>query len=514
MCSRFGSFRSALRHTPNHFGLYRWSAYQFQMKAENAQKMLTRKDGRVMSTYEIEALFKNSGKILEEVAKDPKGYTPTHLDETEKLIADIRQVKLEYAPDQLKYISSNFMVWYHGYKAKQIFGNLHSISTQYDLNSTKKENQFNSFSKELLEWNKHLTNDMEIVWECLDGIDTKLLAKDMELEDEEEGDKLVRSFRTNCSLYLNNYNKYLFKSYDDIMQFSKSISFLEFDEQQLALTAAPFLGKFDVMHSLIDKMTAEKERETKKNPEILIDKVLDLPTGLDWYNLYCMYKEGSKYKQIIENWENDQDEFYEMNDRKALQRNVNDICWFTMDKFESKIVKCDVTSVDDNGNEIRAGTETEWEEIKKKYLDDEYNKLCDRITENNSLIRKMGNTCQIICLLGSEQSIFGSSILHLTGLWLNNFSNVNGDGDRILVTGKNALQMNDDGSGKDVRWLIHEEEWDLYQQYSINKDTVFVAGMCDTEQRIQSHEGKKLRIDNIPSVIRLRTQIQMTLSKH
>ena len=122
----------------------------------------------------------------------------------------------------------------------------------------------------------------------------------------------------------------------------------------------------------------------------------------------------------------------------------------------------------------------------------------------------MGNTCQIICLLGSEQSIFGESILHLTGLWLNNFNNINGDGDRILVLGKNSLQMNEDNKA----YLVHEEEWDLYQQYSVSKDKVFVAGICNTEQRIQSHEGKKLNVASIPSIVRLRTQIQMTLSKH
>eukprot|EP01084_Bolivina_argentea_P175564 304003_1 len=485
------------------------SKYHYQMQSEAARKMLIRKDGREMSTHEIQALFKNMGTLLDEVSKDPKHFRPTDIDGTDELISNLRQIQLEYAPAQLKYLSANFLIWYHGYKAKIIYENLNYISTQYDINSNKKENEFNKFSTELLLWNKYLTDDMNIVWELLDNIDTKILQKEGEIEDEEDMIKIIGNLRINCSLYLNNYEKYLLKSYENIMDFSRSITFLEFSEAELVLTAAPFLGKFDVMNGLIDKLTDEKERECKKNPEILIDKILDLPSGLNWFNLYNMYKNNSKYKEIINNWENEYDLFYDKND---IQRNVNDLCWFKMDNFQSNVLNVFI------GNEgINIGNDeikTDWETIKEKYLNVEYNKQCDIITENNSLIRKMGATCEIICLLGSEQSIFGESILHLTGMWLNNFNNINGDGDRILLKGKNILQMHDlKDKNNNQAYLIHEETWDLFQQYSIDKNNIFVAGMCDTEQRIQSYNGEKLYIQNIPNVIRLRTQIQMTLTK-
>ena len=93
----------------------------------------------------------------------------------------------------------------------------------------------------------------------MEGIDVDVLRREMEMEDDEEMMKMVRSLRLNASLYLEDYHRFLMRSYDDIMTFSQSITFLEFDEAQLALTAAPFLGKFDVLYSLMDRLTAEKE---------------------------------------------------------------------------------------------------------------------------------------------------------------------------------------------------------------------------------------------------------------
>merc|ERR1712228_657083 len=233
------------------------------------------------------------------------------------------------------------------------------------------------------------------------------------------------------------------------------------------------------------------------NTEVLLDKVLDLPTGLNWNNLYKMYQDGSKYKEIITKWENAKDLY-----STHHQNNMNDLAFFKMDNFESSILKIDVF-----------GNNEDWTSLKNKYLDAEYNKECDQITMNNSLIHRMGNTAQIICLLGSEQSIFGESILHLTGLWLTNFENSNGDGDRVLVSGKNKLPMNATEGNETQRFLVHEEEWDLFQQYSISKDMIYMAGTCYTEQRIQSNLGEKLDVPDVPNLVRIKTQIQMTLSR-
>ena len=284
------------RHHAPTVSLFQWSQYQYQIQAENARKLLIRKDGRQMSQHEIESLFKNIGTILEDVAKDPKGYQPSELEETEELMSNLRQIQLEYAPPQLQYLSSNFMIWFHGLKGKRVYKELHHISTQYDHRSGRKENAFSVFSDKLLKWSSMQSDDMQTVWALLDGIDVDLLRREMEMEDDEEMTKMVRSLRLNASLYLDDYHRFLMRSYDDIMTFSQSITFLEFDEAQLALTAAPFLGKFDVLYSLMDRLTAEKERECRKSPEILVEKVVDLPTGLNWFHLYKMYDAGSRWK--------------------------------------------------------------------------------------------------------------------------------------------------------------------------------------------------------------------------
>ena len=467
--------------------------YSYQMQAENARKMLTRKDGRTMTTHEIQAIFKNIGTILDDVSKDPKGYTPTDIDGTEELMSNLRQIRLEYAPDQLAYLSANFLMWFHSFYAKKVYADLHHISVQYDIHQKKKENEFNKFSQQMLKWSTYLTSDMEIVWDILNEIDIAVLAKEGGIEDEEEMMKIIRNLRTNAALHIEDYSGYLLKMYDDIMAFSKSINFLEFDEAQLALTASPFLGKFDVCSSLIDRLATEKERECKRDKEVLLDKVLDLPCGLNWFNLYKMYQDCSKYKEIISQWE---DSKLVSEQQQSSGRNRKDLCWFKMDDFRSSILKIDVY-----------GNDADWSELRSKYLDSEYIAECDQITMNNSLIKRMGNTAQIICLLGSEQSIFGESILHLTGLWLSNFENSNGDGDRVLVSGRNMLQMNEE------RYLVHEEEWDLSQTYSLSEDVIYLAGICYTEQRIQSSDGDKLDVPNVPNLVRIKTQIQMTLNR-
>merc|ERR1719445_1301851 len=112
-----------------------------------------------------------------------------------------------------------------------------------------------------------------------------------------------------------------------------------------------------------------------------------------------------------------------------------------MDQFESKVLDVRVGRIDESRGGIEVATESEWQDIRARYLDSEYNAECDAITRNNSLVRKMGSSCQVICLLGSQQSLFGESILHLTGMWLDKCDNACGDGDRILVLGKNITQM-------------------------------------------------------------------------
>eukprot|EP01084_Bolivina_argentea_P246165 412031_1 len=100
-----------------------------------------------MTVHEMQSLFKNIANILEEVSKDPKHYEPTHIDEVEELISSIREIKLEYAPPQLRFLSSNFMVWFHGWKAKKVYNDLHHISSS-NYNSNK-ISQFNEFSLSL-----------------------------------------------------------------------------------------------------------------------------------------------------------------------------------------------------------------------------------------------------------------------------------------------------------------------------------------------------------------------------
>ena len=155
-----------------------------------------------------------------------------------------------------------------------------------------------------------------------------------------------------------------------------------------------------------------------------------------------------------------------------------------------------------------------WSELRDRYLDSEYNAQCDLLTAQNSLLRKMGSAVQVICVLGSEQSFFGESMLHLTGMWLHKMGNGNGDGDRVLLNGHNKTMMDGlkDAEGQQA-FLVQQESWDLVQQYSIDKDTIFVAGICETEQRIESQRGHTLRVHNVPSVIRIKTQIQMALSR-
>ena len=65
-----------------------------------------------------------------------------------------------------------------------------------------------------------------------------------------------------------------------------------------------------MFYALITKLTAERERQCQKSSQTLIQKVLDLPTGLDWFGFYRMYS----------------------------KKNVTDLCWFKMDSFESKVM--------------------------------------------------------------------------------------------------------------------------------------------------------------------------------
>lgn len=39
-------------------------------------------------------------------------------------------------------------------------------------------------------------------------------------------------------------------------------------------------------------------------------------------------------------------------------------------------------------------------------------------------------------------------------------------------------------------------------------NNIHVAGICNTQQRIQSYHKQKLNIPNVPSYVRIRTQIQ------
>ena len=200
LLSRCHPLRTSCRNVQNvqrHYGppisLYQWSQYRYQINAENARKLLMRKDGRQMSQHEIESLFKNIGTILEDVAKDPKGYQPSELEGTEELMSNLRQIQLEYAPPQLQYLSSNFMIWFHGLKGKRVYAELHRISTQYDHRSGRKENAFSEFADKLLKWSSVQSVDMQTVWSLLDGIDVDLFRREMEMDDDEEMTKMVRS---------------------------------------------------------------------------------------------------------------------------------------------------------------------------------------------------------------------------------------------------------------------------------------------------------------------------------
>ncbi len=136
----------------------------------------------------------------------------------------------------MRFLSSNFLIWYHGYKAKTVYANLNYISTQNDTNDRHtKERQFKAFSNDLLRWNAFLDADMQSVWDLLANIDTSVLQKEGEIEDEEEMRKMITNLRMNCALYLGDYTQYLSHSYETIMEFSKNIAFLEFSEAELAV---------------------------------------------------------------------------------------------------------------------------------------------------------------------------------------------------------------------------------------------------------------------------------------
>merc|ERR1712032_107999 len=101
-----------------------------------------------MSQHEIESLFKNMGGILEEVGRDPKGYQPLESKETEDLMVSLRQIQLEFAPPQLQYLASNFMIWFHGWKGKRVYAELQHIAT---TGTAKRETAFADFRQRLLD---------------------------------------------------------------------------------------------------------------------------------------------------------------------------------------------------------------------------------------------------------------------------------------------------------------------------------------------------------------------------
>ncbi len=76
---------------------------------------------------------------------------------------------------------------------------------------------------------------MQSVWDLLANIDTSVLRKEGEIEDEEEMRKMITNLRMNCALYFGDYTQYLSHSYETIMEFSKNIAFLEFSEAELAV---------------------------------------------------------------------------------------------------------------------------------------------------------------------------------------------------------------------------------------------------------------------------------------
>ena len=102
--------------------------YQAQQQQEDMKQLLTLRDGKSMSSYELESLFKNISTVIGEVSKDPKNYEPNDLDEIEKLSSSVREIRLEYAPTVFRFLCSNFMVWYHGWKGKKVYNNLYNIS--------------------------------------------------------------------------------------------------------------------------------------------------------------------------------------------------------------------------------------------------------------------------------------------------------------------------------------------------------------------------------------------------
>ena len=544
----------------------------------------------------MQSLFKSVSQLLDEISRDPAGYEPIDMDAVNQLMTDIRQIRLEYAPPQLKFISSNFMVWYHQFTARQMAANMRKMQVMPVDVETESESEtdscsssviasrYQAYHRRIIEWSRFLSPDMEIVWNLLADIDTTTLAKDMDIEDEDDMLKILRNLRVNCALYLSDH-QHLKDSVDDVLIFNKSLNFLEKDELLLAVTASPFIGNFDLMVEVIDRMydgykaeQEQKKQKQKQNNKKVDNNImrlaeyldtLNLPTGISYFELYRMCKWDDAIRQIINEWQDRH--LLAMNDvqlahvrkRKAMTKkkkkdnenvtdyeNVKDMknnntifldvksdCgWYKITEFALNVKDVSIDPLFANA-EINRDTASA---MVSQYTSDEFVNSYSRVLRMNSLLRRMGNTCQVMTLLGissssinsdnsnnnnnnNNQSVFLDEMpMHLHGLWLTKTNEQ--EVDRVIVHGTSKLPLQTstgtsptatsatDNSNK--LSLSTTEKWQVFERFC-DGTRIYLYGNCFTEQKIVTagDESHHVQLNNTPTFIRLRSDCTMTLMR-
>ena len=337
--------------------LYMYHNMYFSGQPSDVQpwKMLDRKDGYKMSTYEMENLMKHLSEIMEGVINDPINYEPPHTIDVHERINIIRQLKFEYAPHQLRIAAAHFIIWYHEYFGKKAYNRLTEIKKMHSKTLTQ---QFNEFKRGIKEWSKYLSNDMLMIWNILNTINTEYLYNEMDMNDEIECIQMVRTLKVNTSMHMNDY-KWLIKSYNDIMrECEQNYNFLDKNDSILCVTSSPFLGEFNGFVKLINIMCKDSNKESLRTPNGMI-KSLQLPTGLDYQQMYDMIRDND-YNKDITKWENNnkvkQNE-YTIIVPKYIKNNA--CSWYNISSFESNINDVDISG-DKN-------LETTWNNLIEKY---------------------------------------------------------------------------------------------------------------------------------------------------
>ena len=307
--------------------------------------MLVKRDGSVATIQEMDALFRQIAKIMEEVGKNVGGgkvqkkndkpyYWPKNRsqEEIEKYVKQIRNIKLEFAPHQLRLLSSNFMLWYHQVKSHQLYSDLYSFVTKHhnevakknkDKNKNKnkniskdekkekktdretklqdeaKESQdllSSSYKKFMVDFKNYMlqtvVKDMFLVWKLLEHLDVEVLIKEFDEDDYDNIESLERNIETlrlNTAMHMNDKkNSYLkLKTcLEKIIKTEKNINFLDHEELKLCLAVSPLICKYNLYNLLVSKLLKnDKKKETLENINKMMES-LQLPNGLDYFQIY------------------------------------------------------------------------------------------------------------------------------------------------------------------------------------------------------------------------------------